>query len=255
MLVLSRKLGESIEIGDKRIVVRVLGIKRSKVQIGVDAPPEVAIHRSEMREAIADGDGLAGRNREASPVEGPSHPTDPAQSFSQGSDRPASTCRSNAGRLKPFNSSPRADSGNEQRELERRRGAGEAMLENLAKMQAEIAALTSLVAEENQSLAQRLAADVSERLAALERSVRCARRIDSEQPISRFLGTRSLELRQTRLAPCDGVERPEGGVAGGDHSDGNHSAWQSQTEESTSVVREQTPPFLISGSPCSMGSV
>jgi carbon storage regulator len=47
MLVLSRKSGESIEIGDQRIIVHVLATRGSKVQLGIDAPREVAIHRSE----------------------------------------------------------------------------------------------------------------------------------------------------------------------------------------------------------------
>ena len=56
MLVLSRKLGESVEIGDNRVIVRVLGIRRSKVQLGVEAPPEVAIHRSETADRYSGQD-------------------------------------------------------------------------------------------------------------------------------------------------------------------------------------------------------
>jgi len=51
MLVLSRKLGESIRIGEdvKITVVEILG---SNVRIGVDAPHELPVHREEVYDAI-----------------------------------------------------------------------------------------------------------------------------------------------------------------------------------------------------------
>ena len=49
MLVLSRKANESILI-DGRIKVRVLKIKGNQVSIGIDAPKEVAIIRSELED-------------------------------------------------------------------------------------------------------------------------------------------------------------------------------------------------------------
>lgn len=49
MLVLSRKVGEKIHIGED-ITVMVMGIDlRGKVRIGIDAPREVAIYRQELR--------------------------------------------------------------------------------------------------------------------------------------------------------------------------------------------------------------
>jgi carbon storage regulator len=48
MLVLSRKSGEEIFIGSG-IKVSVLGIKGSRVSLGLSAPPEVLIHRAELR--------------------------------------------------------------------------------------------------------------------------------------------------------------------------------------------------------------
>lgn len=48
MLVLSRKPGESIVI-DGRIVVKVLDIGRGRVQVGIEAPREVPVERSELR--------------------------------------------------------------------------------------------------------------------------------------------------------------------------------------------------------------
>lgn len=51
MLVLTRRVGEWISIGDE-ITVRVLAVKGDQVQIGVDAPRAVAVHRGEIREQI-----------------------------------------------------------------------------------------------------------------------------------------------------------------------------------------------------------
>ena len=50
MLILSRKLQESLRIGDG-IVVTVLGIQRNKVRIGIDAPKEIPILRSELQKS------------------------------------------------------------------------------------------------------------------------------------------------------------------------------------------------------------
>lgn len=51
MLVLSRKIGEKIVIGDN-IVVTIVDIRRDKVRLGIEAPKEVPVHRQEVYEAI-----------------------------------------------------------------------------------------------------------------------------------------------------------------------------------------------------------
>lgn len=51
MLVLSRKRNESIVI-DGRIVVTVVDIRGDKVRLGIEAPKDVPIHRSEIYEAL-----------------------------------------------------------------------------------------------------------------------------------------------------------------------------------------------------------
>lgn len=51
MLVLSRKKNESIVI-DGNIVLTVVEIKGDKVRLGITAPAEVPVHRSEVFEAI-----------------------------------------------------------------------------------------------------------------------------------------------------------------------------------------------------------
>ncbi len=47
MLVLSRKLGEKIVIGDK-IVVTVVKIDRNQIRIGIEAPQDVSVYREEI---------------------------------------------------------------------------------------------------------------------------------------------------------------------------------------------------------------
>lgn len=47
MLILTRRAGESLKIGDK-INVTVLAIKGNQVRIGIDAPKDVAVKRDDM---------------------------------------------------------------------------------------------------------------------------------------------------------------------------------------------------------------
>ncbi|MBU8934553.1 MAG: carbon storage regulator CsrA [candidate division Zixibacteria bacterium] len=64
MLILTRRLGESITIGDN-IKISVLGIHGRQVRIGIEAPPEVVVHREEIYVKIQE------ENRRASkPVKG-----------------------------------------------------------------------------------------------------------------------------------------------------------------------------------------
>lgn len=53
MLILTRKLGENIRIGD-RIKIIILDVKGGQVKLGIDAPPNVAVHREEIYERIRD---------------------------------------------------------------------------------------------------------------------------------------------------------------------------------------------------------
>ena len=58
MLILTRRVGETLMIGDD-ISVTVLGVKGNQVRIGVDAPKEVAVHREEIFERIKSEQGGA----------------------------------------------------------------------------------------------------------------------------------------------------------------------------------------------------
>jgi carbon storage regulator len=51
MLILTRRVGESLMIGDE-VTITVLGVKGNQVRIGVKAPKEVAVHREEILNRI-----------------------------------------------------------------------------------------------------------------------------------------------------------------------------------------------------------
>lgn len=58
MLVLSRKVGESVVIGDD-VTITILEVRGDIVRVGIDAPRSVAVHRAELLEQ------LGASNREA----------------------------------------------------------------------------------------------------------------------------------------------------------------------------------------------
>jgi carbon storage regulator len=64
MLVLSRKVNEQLMIGEVKITV--IEIRGDKVRLGIEASPDVAVHRKEVYDAIQ---AQSGANRQNSPVE------------------------------------------------------------------------------------------------------------------------------------------------------------------------------------------
>ncbi|MBH98811.1 MAG: carbon storage regulator [Rhodospirillaceae bacterium] len=64
MLILTRRVGETVVIGDD-VTVTVLGVKGNQARLGVTAPKEIAVHREEIFDRIkreqADGDSIRPR--------------------------------------------------------------------------------------------------------------------------------------------------------------------------------------------------
>jgi len=63
MLLLTRKLGENIRIGDD-VKITIVEVKGNHVKLGIDAPPSVKVHREEIYERIQ------AENRRARQAEG-----------------------------------------------------------------------------------------------------------------------------------------------------------------------------------------
>ena len=63
MLILTRRVGETLMIGDE-VSVTVLGVKGNQVSIGINAPKDVAVHREEIYERIRQEQEAETPNRE-----------------------------------------------------------------------------------------------------------------------------------------------------------------------------------------------
>jgi carbon storage regulator len=67
MLILTRRVGETVMIGDE-VTITVLGVKGNQVRVGINAPKSVAVHREEIYERIKreqQGDGVDEKKRTA----------------------------------------------------------------------------------------------------------------------------------------------------------------------------------------------
>ena len=59
MLILTRRVGEALMVGDKTKIV-VLGVKGSQIRLGINAPKDVLVHREEIYDKILSGDSSKG---------------------------------------------------------------------------------------------------------------------------------------------------------------------------------------------------
>lgn len=56
MLILTRRVGETVMIGEE-VSITILGVKGNQVRVGINAPKNVAVHREEIFDRIKSEDG------------------------------------------------------------------------------------------------------------------------------------------------------------------------------------------------------
>jgi carbon storage regulator len=76
MLILTRRVGEALMIGDD-VSITVLGVKGNQVRLGIEAPRSIAVHREEIYRRIK-REQAGGLPHEESPPEETNEGTDPA---------------------------------------------------------------------------------------------------------------------------------------------------------------------------------
>jgi carbon storage regulator len=58
MLILTRKVNETVVIGDNQVEITVLGVKGGQVRLGINAPKDISVHRKEIYSKIHPSDQL-----------------------------------------------------------------------------------------------------------------------------------------------------------------------------------------------------
>ena len=66
MLILTRKSGEGIRIGDA-VTIRIIEIRGNQVRLGVDAPKNISVHREEIYELILEQNTMAAQSSPVDP--------------------------------------------------------------------------------------------------------------------------------------------------------------------------------------------
>jgi carbon storage regulator len=64
MLILTRRVGETLMVGDE-VTVTVLGVKGNQVRLGVNAPKHVAVHREEIYNRIQGEEAQSAEDKQA----------------------------------------------------------------------------------------------------------------------------------------------------------------------------------------------
>lgn len=131
MLVLSRKMDQSVELPGLGVVIRVIELKRSRVQLGIEAPKEIEVRRGEK-----------------------ALPEDRRPSAASGSER-ADGSRTVAGAI---SSEPGT-------------AASDDWIDELKRMELQLAALAELANAHDRSVARQVAGDAIDRLAAIRRQL------------------------------------------------------------------------------------
>lgn len=168
MLVLSRKQGESIEFPELNVVIRVMQLKKSKVQLGIEAPRTIKVDRSEMVSKQRNGH---------SACVSPSRKSTRSESITKKSIESAE---------------PESSGGpSEPSKLE---DFPQRMMDDLLKLEAEVAAMAELVATKDRELARQVATVSIERSASLRRAIGAAQRNGQARPIAEFMKARGKVL-------------------------------------------------------------
>jgi len=82
MLILTRRVGETVMIGDD-VTITVLGVKGNQVRVGINAPKHVAVHREEIYERIK-REQQGGSGSEGGPDDDPSSTPEKSAQYATG---------------------------------------------------------------------------------------------------------------------------------------------------------------------------
>ncbi|MGB0597747.1 MAG: carbon storage regulator [Rubripirellula sp.] len=182
MLVLSRKEGQTIELPELQVVVRVIAVQRSRVQVGIEAPQQITVHRGEVVRKMTE--------KQQSPTVSKEVSKGDALAFEKSAWSPNEAGQAHH-ELGP---SGEGESPNRFPRDEASRVLGE-----LTRLEAELSAVAELAEPRNRGIAQRVTADAIQRIEGISRSVRLSIRHPSEsQPIADLVKVRTEVLDRLR---------------------------------------------------------